>query len=164
MFSPDSDEGCRGCSLLGAHFPDHRLLRSKDTAFCAVSRAPVDRIVPFKEKTGWTFPWVSSHGSDFNYDFHVTMDEAVAPVQYNYKMKDEMVARGFKHALSGEQPGLSVFYKDGDDVYHTYSTYSRGLDRMLTTFTMLDMTPFGRQVGPMGPAEFKRPYELNDED
>lgn len=164
MFSPESDEGCRGCSFLGEHFPDHRLLAAKDTAFTAVSRAPMDKIEAFKKKTGWKFPWVSSDGSDFNYDFHVTLNEKVAPVEYNFKTKDELIERGLNWNVDGEQPGMSVFYKDGDEVCHTYSTYGRGLERLLAVFTMLDMTPLGRQVGPMGPAEFKRAYEYDEEE
>ncbi|RYP26658.1 hypothetical protein DL767_007941 [Monosporascus sp. MG133] len=163
MFSPEADSGCPGCSFMGENFPDVRLLESKDTAFTAVSRAPIEKIEAFKKKTGWKFPWVSSGGSDFNYDFHVTLDEGVAPVEYNYMNKEELEKRGLARHVNGEQPGLSVFYKEGDEVYHTYSTYARGLERYLTIFNLLDVTPLGRQVGPMGPAEFKLSYEYDEE-
>ncbi|RYP61672.1 hypothetical protein DL769_007601 [Monosporascus sp. CRB-8-3] len=162
MFAPEADVGCRGCSFMGENFPDVRHLETKDTAFTAVSRAPIEKIEAFKKKTGWKFPWVSSGGSDFNYDFHVTLDESVAPVEYNYKNKEELEKRGLAYHVNGEQPGLSVFYKEGDEVYHTYSTYSRGLERYLTTFNLLDVTPLGRQVGPNGPAEFKLSYEYEE--
>lgn len=163
MFSPDADAGCPGCSFLGDHFPDARHLAVKDTAFTAVSRAPMDKVEPYRVKNGWKFPWVSSGGSDFNYDFHVTLDEAVAPVEYNYKSKAELETRGLNMSVRGEQPGLSVFFKEGNDIFHTYSTFARGLDRFLNTFGLLDVTPLGRQTGARGPAEFKRSYEYEAE-
>ena len=82
---------------------------------------------------GWRFPWYSSHGSDFNYDFHVTMDPAVAPVEYNYKDAETLAAQGLTHHLQGEAHGLSVFVRDGERVLHTYSVYGRGLDPLLNT-------------------------------
>jgi predicted dithiol-disulfide oxidoreductase (DUF899 family) len=164
MFDTDWDDGCRGCSFVAEHFPDTRHLGSKDTAFVAISRAPVAKIEAYKKKTGWEFPWYSSEGGGFNYDFHVTLDEKVEPVEYNFKSPAELEAKGLTRCMSGEQPGLSVFKLEDGIVYHTYSAYSRGLERLLGTFTLLDMTPAGRQVGPSGPGEFKRNYEYDEED
>lgn len=161
MFDPTWDKGCAGCSFVAEHLPDIRHLGFKDTALCAVSRAPIDKIVAYKEKNGWKFPWYSSGESDFNYDFQATQDEAVRPVEYNFESKDSLEQKGLNSLTKGEMPGLSVFFLDGEDIYHTYSTYARGLDKLLGTFTLLDMTPLGRQVGPRGPAEFKRSFEYD---
>ncbi|KAH8883226.1 DUF899-domain-containing protein [Thozetella sp. PMI_491] len=163
MFGPEAEEGCHGCASLVANFPDLRHLADKDTALVVVSRAPVEKLTAFKEKNNWTFPWVSSHGSDFNYDFHATLDEKVAPVEYNFRTAEELVAAGQKMNVKGEQPGLSVFKRDGGKVYHTYSAYARGLEELLTSFSYLDLTPAGRQDGPSGPAEFKTPAEYDEE-
>ncbi|MBD0319549.1 MAG: DUF899 family protein, partial [Gemmatimonadetes bacterium] len=92
------------------------------------------------------FPWYSSFGSDFNYDFHVTIDPDVAPVEYNYRTAAELEAVG-QGGYKGELPGLSVFVRDGERVFHTYSTYGRGLDPLLTSYNFLDLTPFGRGEG-----------------
>ena len=93
---------------------------------------------------GWTVPWYSSFGSDFNYDFHVTLDESVAPIEYNYRDKTEMLRMG-EDAGPGEGPGLSAFLRDGTAVFHTYSTYGRGTDLLNGTFNYLDLTALGRQ-------------------
>lgn len=128
-----------------------------------VSRAPFEKVDAWKKKIGWTFPWFSSEGSDFNYDFHATLDDSVAPVEYNFATAAELEAKGQKWNTSGEQPGLSVFLRRDGKVYHTYSSYSRGLDRLLVTHQLLDMTPLGRQDGPSGPAEFKLKYEYEED-
>lgn len=139
-------EGCPGCSHLADNIPHLAHVHARDTTFVMVSRAPIQKIEPFKRRMGWTMPWVSSFDSDFNYDFHVTMDESVRPLEYNYRSKAELKARGQEFG-DGELPGLSVFVRDGDQVYHTYSTYGRGLDIFLNTYNLLDHTPFGRQEG-----------------
>lgn len=149
--------------LVAEHIPDLRHLRSRNTSMAVVSRAPLDRIETWKKRLGWTFPWYSSADSDFNYDFHVTIDPKVGPVEYNFASAAELEAKGLKWNLDGEQPGLSVFLKKDGVIYHTYSTYSRGLDHFLGTYQLLDMTPFGRQDGPKGPAEFKLKYEYDDD-
>jgi predicted dithiol-disulfide oxidoreductase (DUF899 family) len=105
---------------------------------------------------------VSSNGSDFNYDFDVTLDEKVAPIEYNFQTKEELKAAGQDYATSGEQPGLSVFKLQDGQVYHTYSGYPR-LDSLSATYTFLDLTPDGRQEGPMGPAKFKMPSQYAEE-
>jgi predicted dithiol-disulfide oxidoreductase (DUF899 family) len=155
MFDPSWDEGCPMCSFLVDNLPNLTHLReARDTALVVVSRAPLDKISTFKQRMGWTVPWYSSLGSDFNYDFHVTLDESVAPVEYNYREKPADEGAGGGWYPMGEQPGLSVFLRTGDSIFHTYSTYQRGLDILLGTYHYLDLTPLGRQeVGP-GSHEF----------
>ncbi len=90
-------------------------------------------------------PWYSSYGSDFNYDFHVTLDESVAPPEYNYRTKDEHERAGTAHYLEGELPGTSYFLRDGDTVFHTYSNYARGAEMTGGSYYWLDLTALGRQ-------------------
>ncbi|KAH8905855.1 DUF899-domain-containing protein [Coniochaeta sp. PMI_546] len=161
MFGPDAEQGCKGCAFMGEHIPDLRHIRSKNTAMVVVSRAPFAKLDAWKQKIGWTFPWYSSEGSDFNYDFHATLDESVLPVQYNFASKAELEAKGQKWNVSGEQPGISVFYRQDGVVYHTYSAYSRGCEKMLGTLMLLDLTPLGRQDGYAGPADYKLKYEYD---
>jgi predicted dithiol-disulfide oxidoreductase (DUF899 family) len=140
------EEGCNGCSFVADNLPPFlQHLHSRDTTLVFVSRAPQAKIKPFKARMGWSFPWFSSFGSDFNYDFHVTTDEKVAPVEYNYQDKATLENKGETYHIAGEQPGLSVFLRDdAGAVYHTYSTYGRGLETLLTTYHLLDLTPYGR--------------------
>lgn len=147
MFDPDPpppgkaepwSEGCSGCSHLADNIPHLAHLHARDTSFVMVSRAPFAKIEPFKRRMGWTMPWVSSFGSDFNYDFHVTLDAAHGSTEWNYATMDN---------YKGELPGLSVFLREGDAIYHSYSTYARGLDILLASHHLLDMTPFGRGEG-----------------
>jgi predicted dithiol-disulfide oxidoreductase (DUF899 family) len=155
MFEPDAPppgksgapwtEGCPGCSFAADDLPDPVHLRARDTNLVLVSRARWSKIAPFKKRMGWTLPWYSSYGSDFNYDFHVTTDESKRPVEYNFKDKATLEREGLTYHLAGEQPGLSVFLRDGERIYHTYSTYGRGLDWFLGTNHLLDLTPYGRQ-------------------
>jgi predicted dithiol-disulfide oxidoreductase (DUF899 family) len=144
MFDPAWEDGCSSCSGRVDQYGNLAHLHARDTTMAVVSRAPLAKIEPFKARKGWTFPWYSSYGSDFNYDFHVTLDEAVAPVQYNYRDRDELVAAGFSDP-SGELHGTSVFLRDGDRVFHTYSTYARGTEQVGGTHYYLDMTALGRQ-------------------
>jgi predicted dithiol-disulfide oxidoreductase (DUF899 family) len=119
MFGPGEDP-CTGCSSFTDNIADLSHLRARDTAFTLVSRAPYEEIRAFRQRMGWTVPWSSSFGSDFNYDFGVTTG-------------------------SGERFALSVFLRDGDRVYRSYVTSSRGVDRLRLDFNLLDLTPFGRQ-------------------
>ena len=145
MFDPNGNEGCRSCSYFADNFTGAILhLGARHTSFAAVSRAPLTKIEPFKKRMGWTFPWLSSFGTDFNYDFHVTLDEAAGSIEYNYESAAKLMRRGEIWQM-GELPGLSVFLRDGDDTFHTYSTYQRGLDVLLNTYNYLDLTPLGRQ-------------------
>jgi predicted dithiol-disulfide oxidoreductase (DUF899 family) len=145
MFDPSWDDGCPSCSGRVDQYGNLAHLHARDTTMAVVSRAPLAKIQPFKARKGWTFPWYSSYGSDFNYDFHVTLDEAVAPVEYNYRNKSELVASGAPPDLRGELHGTSVFLRDGDRVFHTYSTYGRGTEQVGGTHYYLDMTALGRQ-------------------
>ncbi|KAH6630961.1 hypothetical protein B0J18DRAFT_117065 [Chaetomium sp. MPI-SDFR-AT-0129] len=164
MFGPDAERGCKGCAFVGEHIPDLRHLASRNTSFAAISRAPFPKLDAWKRKLGWTFPWYSSGNTSFNYDFHATLDAAVQPVEYNFATAAELEAKGLKWNVSGEQPGVSVFLRRDGKVYHTYSAYARGLERVLGTFMWLDMTPLGRQDLPGGPAAFKLRYEYEEEE
>jgi predicted dithiol-disulfide oxidoreductase (DUF899 family) len=145
MFDPGWNEGCPGCSFIVDNIGHLAHLYARDTSLVLVSRAPLAKIEPFKKRMGWTVPWYSSFGSDFNYDFHVTHDEAVAPVEYNYLNKAELEQKGETHFTQGESHGLSVFLRDSDNIFHTYSVYARGLELLDGTYNFLDLTPFGRQ-------------------
>jgi predicted dithiol-disulfide oxidoreductase (DUF899 family) len=145
MFDPGWDEGCDGCSFLVDHIGHLSHLHAANTTLVLVSRAPLTKIAPFKARMGWTVPWFSSFDSNFNYDFHVTLDETVAPIEYNYRDKAELERKGEPWFMKGEQPGLSVFLRQGDSIFHTYSTYARGGELLLGTFNYLDLTPLGRQ-------------------
>ena len=145
MFDPAWDEGCPSCSLVMDNVGHLAHLHARRTSFAAVSRAPLAKLQAYARRMGWTFPWYSSFGTDFNYDFHVTNDEAVAPVEYNYLGKADLIAKGEPWFAAGESHGLSVFLRDGGSVFHTYSTYARGADLLVGTFNYLDLTPLGRQ-------------------
>lgn len=141
MFEPDHDEGCPACSFVADNFASGLVhLAARDTAFAVISRAPLDKIERFKKRMGWTFPWLSSFGIDFNYDFQVTLDKKHP--EYNYA---PVSAQPAVYPQEGEREGLSVFLRDGDRLFHTYSTYQRGLDPLLNTYNFLDLTPLGRQ-------------------
>ena len=146
MFGPDWNEGCPSCSFVSDHI-DGALphLAARDATMVMVSRAPLAKIEAFKKRMGWRFPWVSSYGSDFNSDFRVsfTKDEmAQGKVNYNYAMQE---------FPSEEAPGISVFYKDaGGDVFHTYSSYGRGVEQLVGTYMILDLVPKGRDEDKLG--------------
>ena len=144
MFDPSWDDGCPSCSGRVDQYGNLAHLHARDTTMAVVSRARLAKIQPFKARMGWTFPWYSSYGSDFNYDFHVTLDEAVAPVEYNYRNRAELEAAGIGDPR-GELHGTSAFLRDGDRVFHTYSTYGRGTEQVGGTHYYLDMTALGRQ-------------------
>lgn len=145
MFGPDRDEGCPSCSFVVDNIGHLAHLHARDTTLVLVSRAPLDKITRFKTRMGWTIPWYSSFGSDFNYDFHATLDEGVAPVEYNYASKAELLKKGETYFAEGEAHGLSAFLRQGDTVFHTYSTYARGTDLLAGTYVYLDLTALGRQ-------------------
>jgi predicted dithiol-disulfide oxidoreductase (DUF899 family) len=142
---PGEDQGCPTCSFMADNMGDLSHLQASDTTLVLVSRAPLASIERFQQRMGWPVPWYSSHGSDFNYDFHVSLDEDVAPLEYNYKDKATL-ERELPYIRSGaDAHGLSVFLRDGDRVFHTYSTYGRGVDQLIGTYQYLDLTPLGRQ-------------------
>lgn len=145
MFGPDWEAGCPGCSFLADHLDGAIVhLNNHDVSFVCVSRAPLDKIEAYKRRMGWRFPWISSFGSDFNFDYHVSFTKeelAAGPVFYNYRETPAEQAHD-------ELPGLSSFYRDADGtIYHTYSNYARGGEEMLGTMMILDCAPLGRNEG-----------------
>lgn len=145
MFDPAKAHACMGCTGYIDAIGDLSMLPERDTTFVMISRAPLPKLRALQKKKGWKWPWVSSFGSDFNYDFHVTLDEQVAPVEYNYRTKADMIAQDVPNQTEGEEHGLSVFFRLGRDVYHTYSAYARGTESLVDSYRLLDVTPFGRQ-------------------
>jgi predicted dithiol-disulfide oxidoreductase (DUF899 family) len=145
MFDPTWDKGCTGCTTWVDALGDLSGLNDRDTTLVLVSRAPLVKLDAYKAQRGWTIPWFSSFGSDFNYDFHVTLDANVAPVEYNYRPKAEMLARKTPNGTEGEEHGLSVFFAFDGEVFHTYSVYARGTGCLTDAYALLDMTPYGRQ-------------------
>jgi predicted dithiol-disulfide oxidoreductase (DUF899 family) len=143
MFDPGWDEGCPTCSFLTDNIGHLAHLHARDTTLALVSRAPLTKIEPFRQRMGWTVPWYSSFGSDFNYDFHVTLDQAAAPVEYNYKDLTELGPEW--QGWSGEMFGVSAFLRHGGRVFHTYSSYARSCDMLDGTYNWLDLTARGRQ-------------------
>ena len=140
MFGPGWEEGCKSCSFMADHIDGARVhLMHRDLTLLVVSRAPLADIERFRQRMGWQFKWVSSHGTDFNHDFGVSFtaqEKAKGEVYYNYSM------RPFR---GEEEPGISVFYKnDAGDVFHTYSTYDRGVEVMMGAYNCLDLAPKGR--------------------
>lgn len=145
MFDPAWEKGCPGCTGFVDSLGDLSLLGERNTTFALISRAPFAKLETYRQLRGWNRAWYSSFGSDFNHDFHVTFDEAVRPVEYNYRTKEELIARGSGGSFRGEAHGLSVFFRVDDEVYHTYSTYARGVEALTDAYPLLDVTPFGRQ-------------------
>jgi predicted dithiol-disulfide oxidoreductase (DUF899 family) len=146
------DEACPSCSGAADNIGELSHLHARDTTLVAVSRGPIDKITRFRERMGWKFPWYSSYTSDFNYDFGVTIDESVRPGGYNYRTSAEWEKLG-KPFAEGEYPGLSTFLRDGDEVFHTYSTFARGLESPGGTHYYLDLTALGRQEPWEEPAD-----------
>jgi predicted dithiol-disulfide oxidoreductase (DUF899 family) len=121
-------------------------LHARDTSLVAISRAPFEKIATYKLRMGWTVPWYSSNGTDFNYDFHVTVDPRIAPLEYNFRSGPELEgAMPEGDDWSAEVPGQSAFLRQGDRVFHTYTTHARGADLLLGTYNWLDLTALGRQ-------------------
>jgi len=140
MLGPGWEQGCKSCSYMADHIDGMNVhLAHRDVTLLVVSRAPLAEIERFRERMGWKFDWVSSNGSEFNYDFDVSFtpeDQAEGEIYYNY---------GKRPFPAEEAPGISVFYKDdAGDVFHTYSTYGRGVEVMMGTYNLLDLTPKGR--------------------
>jgi predicted dithiol-disulfide oxidoreductase (DUF899 family) len=140
MLAPGWEEGCKSCSYLADHFDGANWhLPHRDVTFVVISRAPLPEIQSYQKRMGWRFKWLSSFGNDFNFDYHVSATEeekANGKMFYNYRT-DELIG--------DEMPGLSAFYKDGNgDVFHTYSTYARGLDMLVGAYNLLDLAPKGR--------------------
>jgi predicted dithiol-disulfide oxidoreductase (DUF899 family) len=147
MFDPEWDKGCPGCTGMVDALGDLKLLAERDTTFVLISRAPFAKLEKYKRERGWSLPWYSSYGTDFNYDFHVTLNQSVVQLQYNYREQAELEQRKETEPwfLKGENHGLSVFFHLEDDVFHTYSTYARGCESLTDSYRLLDRTPYGRQ-------------------
>ena len=128
MFGPNQDEGCDGCSMVVDQIGHLAHLHARDTSFALISRAPLAKIEPYKERMGWTIPWFSSFGSDFNVDFGLSPE---TPQEGAYQ--------------DGDTFGLSVFFRDGDQVFRTYFTNRRGVEALGSVWTFLDLTAYGRQ-------------------
>jgi predicted dithiol-disulfide oxidoreductase (DUF899 family) len=140
MFGPDWEEGCPSCSFWADNFNGIGVhLQHRDTTLVAVSRAPIERLVAYRQRMGWSFPWFSSLHNDFNFDYQVSfLPDPAKQGEYIYNYR--------KGEFGGEEsPGISVFYRNDDGaIYHTYSTYGRGLDMMNAAYHYLDLTPKGR--------------------
>jgi predicted dithiol-disulfide oxidoreductase (DUF899 family) len=149
MFDPSWEDGCSSCTASSDELSDGLLrhLHARDTTFAVVSRAPLDKLERYKQKRGWTFPWYSSFGSDFNYDYHVSLDASVAPVEFNFRGPEELKAHDLGWTLEqpSEQPGYSTFLAVDGDVFHTYSVYARGTEWLGGSYAFLDLTALGRQ-------------------
>ena len=149
MFDPEWDEGCPGCTAGCDEISDGLLghLAARDTSLVMVARAPLSKLDAYRNRRRWTFPWYSSFGSSFNYDFHVTLDSSVTPVEFNYRGLPELSVVGMDWMAEGswEQPGYSTFLTDGDQVFHTYSTFGRGTESLGGSYYFLDLTALGRR-------------------
>ena len=155
MFGPDWEEGCKSCSYLADHFDGANWhLPHRDVALAVISRAPLSKLEAYKKRMGWRFKWLSSHGNDFNFDYHVSFtkeDEENGTAYYNYARQE---------FISDELPGLSVFYKNEDgDVFHTYSAYARGLDILVGAYNFLDLVPKGRDENPDSTMDWVRRHD-----
>src|ERR1700754_945322 len=144
MFGPDWDEGCPSCSSIADHIDLPRVhLEHHDVTWVAVSRAPLEKLLAYQERMGWSFPWVSSHGSEFNFDFKVSSTDERPLDEYNFTPVPESAAS------IGELPGMSTFVRDEDGrVFHAYSAFARGLDVVWGMFQWLDRAPLGRNETP----------------
>lgn len=142
MFDPDWEEGCKSCSILADHYaPSIPHLVARDVTMVTVSRAPLEKVEAFRKRMGWNFKWVSSGRNDFNYDYNVSFKPDQEEVVYNYRPGK------FKNT---EMPGISVFEKDAEgNVFHTYSSYGRGLETFLGVYQLLDIVPKGRDEGDL---------------
>ena len=169
MFGPDYKAGCPSCSAIADGFDGSAVhLANHDVTLAAVSRAPLAKLQAFKRRMGWTFPWASSHGSDFNFDFDVsfTEEQQREGIEYNYRREPPWTVRGIGDSLTKqgegpvaeiaggtgtdvatytrERPGMSAFVLEDGIVYHTYSAYARGLDGLWGMYQWLDRAPKGR--------------------
>ena len=155
MLGPGWEEGCKSCSYLADHFDGaNQHLPHRDVTFIVISRAPLSQIQSYQKRMGWRFKWLSSRGNDFNFDYDVSFteeEEKKGKVYYNYATQE---------FISDELPGLSVFYKDENgDVFHTYSTYARGLDSLVGAYNFLDLTPKGRNENPDSTMDWVRRHD-----
>jgi predicted dithiol-disulfide oxidoreductase (DUF899 family) len=148
MFGPDWEEGCPSCSAVADGFDEtHLHLQNHDVAFTAVSRAPLAKLLAYRDRMGWSFPWASSERSDFNFDFHVSFTEESVARDATYNFRPLEGSQVDPANLPAELPGMSAFALEDGVVYHTYSAYARGLDGLWNMWQWLDRTPKGRNEG-----------------
>jgi predicted dithiol-disulfide oxidoreductase (DUF899 family) len=147
MFDPEWDKGCPGCTGLVDALGNLDMLAKRDTSFVLISRAPLAKLHKYRAERGWDWPWYSSFGTDFNYDFHATLDKKIVPIQYNYRDQKELEARTKEepYFAQGESHALSVFFNLDKDVYHFDSVFARGCESLTDAYRLLDRTPYGRQ-------------------
>jgi predicted dithiol-disulfide oxidoreductase (DUF899 family) len=145
MFDPAWEDGCPNCTGFVSALGNLSFLAARDTTFALISRAPFPKLQLYKAKRGWSVPWYSSNRTDFNYDYHVTFDESIAPFEHNFRTKAELQALGETRFGPGESQGLSVFFRIDDNVFHSYSTFARGVEGLTNSLALLDTTPYGRQ-------------------
>ncbi len=143
MYGPDWEQPCPGCSASLDSLSQGMLdqMGTRETTFALIARAPYDKIAALAKERGWSFPWYSSFGSEFNYDYGVTLDADRGLVDYNYRA----VPQALGDERSTELPGFSCFLREGDQIFHTYSTYGRGTDTLVGAYALLDLTALGRQ-------------------
>ncbi len=143
MFGPDAEQPCPGCSASIREIAPGLLgnLQTRETTFVLASRAPYAKIARMAKERAWSIPWYSSYGSDFNYDFQVSLDQSVPQLEYNYRAEPELLGG----ERSAEMPGFSCFLREADGIFHTYSTYGRGTEYIGSAYTLLDLTALGRQ-------------------
>lgn len=158
MFHPDWDAACSGCTAgvdeIAPGLLEH--LHARETEFALVSRAPYPKLAAYAEARGWFVPWYSSFGGDFNLDYGVTLDPLAGQVEYNYTPRADLAAPG----ETAEQPGMSCFLREGGEIYHTYSSFGRGVEYLGGAYPLLDLTALGRQEDweePKGRYERARP-------
>ncbi len=160
MFGPDDSAGCPACSAVADGFDGFAVhLANHDVALSAVSRGPLAKLQAYKQRMGWTFPWASSLGSDFNFDFNVSFTEEQRRNGIEYNFRREAPVDASTATKSIERPGMSAFAREGDAIYHTYSTYARGLDGLWGMYQWLDRAPKGRNETGMW---FRRKYEYDN--
>jgi len=150
MFGPDWDEGCPSCSSVADGFDETQLhLQNHDVSFMAVSRAPLEKLLLYRDRMGWSFPWASSGRSDFNFDFNVSFTEESVARGGTYNFRELEGWQVEPAHLPYEGPGMSAFALEDGVVYHTYSAYARGLDALWNMWQWLDRAPLGRNEGDM---------------
>lgn len=171
MFAPEWNAPCPSCSSAADGIGNLRQLHARNTSLVAISRAPLAKLVEFKERMGWKFPWVSSQSTDFNFAFHATLDDTVEPVLLHFKSEKELAETGtpwtkdnpqpWTSDLNGtEMPGISVFLRVEAEVFLTYNTFGRGIEQFHNGYPYLDLTPLGRQEAWEQPAGRTQPLNL----
>ncbi|MEO7157783.1 MAG: DUF899 family protein, partial [Vicinamibacterales bacterium] len=158
MLGPGWEQGCKSCSYMADHTDGMNVhLAQRDITFVAISRAPLAEIERYQQRMGWRFKWVSSNGTDFNFDFHVSFtpeERAKGKVHYNF---------GTVNFAPEEMPGVSVFVKnDAGEVFHTYSTFGRGVEVMMGAYNMIDLVPKGRDESEGGGMAWVRHHDRYD--